>query len=132
MEAALAVIGSMRTLHILDRPEQAHGEAGTIDLIDIHALKGQTYETGKISAVCGEAAFRYITTAICLSPQGAAGAATVPINKEALHLAGHMYSGHTEIFAEYASAKDCAMLLMSGGLRSDQNRACTENASSGR
>jgi len=36
---------------------------------------------------------------------------TGPINKEALHLAGHIYPGHTEIFAEYANSTDYAMLL---------------------
>ena len=42
---------------------------------------------------------------------------TAPINKEALHLAGHLYSGHTEIFADYTHTPHYAMLLMSGKLR---------------
>lgn len=32
-------------------------------------------------------------------------------------MAGHPYSGHTEIFAEYTGTKDYAMLLASGSLR---------------
>ena len=46
-----------------------------------------------------------------------AGVVTAPINKEALHLAGHYYSGHTEIFADYTHTPHYAMLLMSGKLR---------------
>ena len=38
---------------------------------------------------------------------------TAPINKESLNMAGHAYSGHTEIFAEYTETKDFAMLLAS-------------------
>ena len=43
--------------------------------------------------------------------------ATAPINKEALHLSGHNFSGHTEIFAHYTGAKEYAMLLVHGPLR---------------
>ena len=118
MEEALFFTGSRLQLHVIREPEEACGEAGEIDLIDIGALAGKTYEPGKVSAACGEAAFRYVTAAIDLSLQGrAVGVATAPINKEALHLAGHMYSGHTEIFADYTHTQDYAMLLMSGRLR---------------
>ena len=71
-----------------------------------------------MSAQCGEATFCYVTHAIGLCMQGkAAGVATAPLNKEAMHLTGHMYSGHTEIFADYTHTCDYAMLLMSGDLR---------------
>ena len=42
---------------------------------------------------------------------------TGPISKEAIHLAGHHYSGHTEIFADYTNTRDYAMLLVSDKLR---------------
>ena len=45
------------------------------------------------------------------------GIAWKHINKESLHMAGHFYSGHTEIFAEYTNTKKYAMLLTSKSLR---------------
>ena len=42
-----------------------------------------------------------------------AAVVTAPINKESINMAGHAYSGHTEIFAEYTQTKEYAMLLAS-------------------
>ena len=118
VEKAMALTHSPLKLRVIGDIGAARGDSDALELLDIHALGCQSYEMGKVSALCGEAAFRYVTKAIELSMAGkAAGVATAPINKEALHLAGHMYSGHTEIFAEYTHTDDYAMLLMSGGLR---------------
>ena len=118
VEKAMALTHSPLRLRVIGDVGAARGDRDALELMDIRALDGQSYETGKVSALCGEAAFRYVTKAIELSMAGkAAGVATAPINKEALHLAGHMYSGHTEIFAEYTHTDDYAMLLMSGSLR---------------
>ena len=40
-----------------------------------------------------------------------------PINKESINLAGHHFSGHTEILAHFTGTKKYAMLLIGGGLR---------------
>ena len=42
---------------------------------------------------------------------------TGPINKEAVHLAGHDFAGHTEIFANFTHTADVTMLLSSNQLR---------------
>ena len=89
-----------------------------IECLDLHALAPENYRLGQVSAACGEAAFQYIVKAIDYAMAGrVAGVVTAPINKEALHLAGHLYSGHTEIFADYTHTPHYAMLLMSGRLR---------------
>lgn len=36
---------------------------------------------------------------------------TGPISKEAINLAGHHFSGHTEIYAHYTNSEDYAMVL---------------------
>lgn len=118
MRAALEFTKSRLSLNVIEQPEEALCREDVIDLMDLRALRGQAYTPGKVSAACGEAAFSYVTKAIELAMQGrAAGVVTAPINKEALHLAGHKYSGHTEIFADYTHTHDYAMLLMSGALR---------------
>ncbi|MCA9110700.1 MAG: 4-hydroxythreonine-4-phosphate dehydrogenase PdxA, partial [Planctomycetaceae bacterium] len=56
---------------------------------------------GTIDARAGAAAFDCLTTAINLALSGQVdGIVTAPLNKYALHLAGHDYPGHTEILAE--------------------------------
>ena len=42
---------------------------------------------------------------------------TNALNKEAMNLAGHHYSGHTEIYAEYTGTKKYTMMLAHENLR---------------
>jgi 4-hydroxythreonine-4-phosphate dehydrogenase len=42
---------------------------------------------------------------------------TAPLSKEALHIAGYAWPGHTEMLAETAGVKDVAMMFVGGGLR---------------
>ena len=43
--------------------------------------------------------------------------ATAPLNKEALHAAGHLYPGHTELLAKLTDSKDYAMVLYTERLK---------------
>jgi 4-phospho-D-threonate 3-dehydrogenase / 4-phospho-D-erythronate 3-dehydrogenase len=65
----------------------------------------------QVDAACGDAAFQYVLRAIEAGMAGDIDAiATGPLNKEALHAAGHFYPGHTEIFAErMGAARSCMM-----------------------
>ena len=98
--------------------EEATGEFGTVDFINLNYLRPGDWKYNENSAVGGEAAFQYVVRGIRLAMEGKAAAViTAPISKESINLAGHHYSGHTEIFAEYTGTKDYAMLLASGNLR---------------
>ncbi len=67
---------------------------------------------GQVSGIAGEAAYQYLAAAIQLARSGRVDAiATAPLNKEALHLAGHPYPGHTEILAAHCNVQDFAMML---------------------
>ncbi|MGZ3757936.1 MAG: 4-hydroxythreonine-4-phosphate dehydrogenase PdxA, partial [Mucilaginibacter sp.] len=59
-------------------------------------------------------AFHYLEKAIVLANNGLIdGICTAPLNKEALHMGGHNYPGHTEILAEFTGTKDYAMMISS-------------------
>lgn len=118
MEDALRFTGlSHLKLHIIDDCAQVLGEYGTIDLVDLHLLEPNGWEYKKNQALTGEASFRYITRAIDDAMAGKFRAVvTGPISKEAIHMAGHHYSGHTEIFAAQTNTKEYAMLLSSNEL----------------
>lgn len=106
------------SLRRIEKPSQASGNPGVIEYIEPIRLPEEDYRYGQVSASAGESAFQYVTTAIHYAMKHEVdGVVTGPINKEALHLAGHMYSGHTEIFSDYTHTSKYAMLLMSGKLR---------------
>lgn len=77
-------------------------------------LEGERVVPGRVDATCGDAAFRYVIAAIDAGLAGEVDAvATAPLNKEAMHAAGHKYPGHTEIFAERMGAVRSCMMLTS-------------------
>jgi 4-hydroxythreonine-4-phosphate dehydrogenase len=61
---------------------------------------------GAICAQGGQSAFDAIVKAVALIQEGKAKSLiTAPLSKQALHLAGHDFPGHTELLAELASKK---------------------------
>jgi 4-hydroxythreonine-4-phosphate dehydrogenase len=66
----------------------------------------------EVTGLAGESAFRCLSAAIDLAQQGSVDAiVTAPLNKEALHLAGHDYPGHTEILARRCGVDSFGMML---------------------
>jgi len=84
------------------------------------ALPSRGWKHGRPSACSGEAAFQAVSGAARAALSGEARAlVTAPLSKEALHLAGHHWPGHTELLAHMAGLKpdEVGMLLVGGGLR---------------
>lgn len=68
--------------------------------------------------MCGDAAFKYVTKVIELAMDKKVDATvTNAFNKEAVNLAGHHYSGHTEIYADMTGTKNYTMMLAHENLR---------------
>ena len=81
-------------------------------------VDSEKLELGKVSKEAGEAAFQYVVKVIELANKGKVDATvTNAFNKEAINLAGHHYSGHTEVYAEYTGTKSYTMMLALGDLR---------------
>jgi 4-hydroxythreonine-4-phosphate dehydrogenase len=90
---------------------------GTVDCLDL-GLIPDSLPFGQLSAIAGDAAFRYIERAVSLALSGEVDAiCTAPINKEALHLGGHRYPGHTEILAALTNTPEVSMMLSAPGLK---------------
>ncbi|WP_417847545.1 4-hydroxythreonine-4-phosphate dehydrogenase PdxA [Thalassoglobus sp.] len=67
---------------------------------------------GKLNAAAGQAAYDWLVAATQAALANQIDAiVTAPLNKEALHLAGHHYPGHTEILAKECGVEDFAMML---------------------
>jgi len=73
---------------------------------------------GRLSAEAGRLAYAAIERAVALAMAGEIDAVvTAPISKEALHLAGYTYPGHTEILAELTGSRGSCMMLVHDRLR---------------
>jgi len=68
--------------------------------------------TGKIDAEYGKQAYEAVEMAVHAALAGdIAALVTAPLSKEALHLAGYHYAGHTEMLAALTGGKDSVMML---------------------
>ena len=109
-------------IHAIESISDAKYEYGTIDVLDLKLVDiqkrlykkdykkyAETTDTETLderysesARMCGDAAFKYVTKVIELAMDKKVDATvTNAFNKEAVNLAGHHYSGHTEIYADY-------------------------------
>ena len=102
----------------LTRVADASWAADQVEVLDLANADPGAFAIGRVSAVCGRAAYEYIERGVRLAVAGEIDAVvTAPINKEALAAAGVPHSGHTEILASLTGTKAYAMLLMGRDLR---------------
>jgi 4-hydroxythreonine-4-phosphate dehydrogenase len=101
----------------ISEPEEAAFEPGAVDVLAVGEVP-RDLPFGELDARAGDAAFRYVQRATELANERRVAAiATAPLNKEAMHLAGHKYPGHTEILAELTGTKAYAMMLVTDELK---------------
>ena len=73
----------------------------TINLIDLNNIDMNKLEYGKVSGMCGKAAFEYIAKSIQMAMDNELDAiATTPINKESFKAGKVPYIGHTEVLED--------------------------------
>jgi 4-hydroxythreonine-4-phosphate dehydrogenase len=117
LRQAGAIAGSNLAVRSLETIEDMRCTAGSVDCIDLHLIPDDL-PWGKLSPVAGDAAYHYIRTATGLALQGRVDAiCTAPLNKEALHLGGHRFPGHTELLAALTDTPEVSMMLMTPNLR---------------
>ena len=127
VKAAKAVSGIDMKIRPIHAVKDANFEYGVIDVYDMGIVKPQDipgdpqnpkpFRLGA-TALGGEAAFQYVVKVIDLAMKGEVDATiTNALSKEAINMAGHHYSGHTEIYAEYTGTSKYTMMLAHEDLR---------------
>lgn len=117
------------TVHAVATVEEAKFQYGTVDVLDLGLVpqtsipntlalsEPQPFGVGAC-AMGGEAAFQYVKRVIEMAMSGQIDATvTNALSKEAINMAGHHYSGHTEIYAHYTNTAKYTMMLAHENLR---------------
>ncbi len=117
MRRAVDLVGVPLRVNPVERAADARFAPGTIDVLAATDLDADL-PIGAVDARGGGAAYEYVRRAVELAVADEVHAvATAPLNKEAMHLAGHRYPGHTEVLAELTGVRDYAMMLVTDDLR---------------
>jgi 4-hydroxythreonine-4-phosphate dehydrogenase len=117
LQVAATALGLHPEIVVVADPEDAVFTPGRINVIDLGLLPADL-PFGQMSAVAGHAAYEYVRVAAELAMAGRVqGICTAPLNKEALHAAGHLYPGHTELLAQFCGIEEVSMMLSSPKIR---------------
>ena len=115
-----AVIGNLDLLRradsilgtALEFVEGVEASNGAVPVVHVATKNQDQIVDGKESPAGGEAAYRYVEKAVELCLAGDISViVTAPLNKAAMHSAGHHFDGHTELLAHLTGAKSSFMLL---------------------
>lgn len=118
MQNEVNALKSSLKIHVIQNVNDAKFEYGTVDVYDLKNVNHNELKPGVVTAMAGKAAFEAVIKNIELALANQIDATvTAPINKESIHKAGHKYSGHTEIYADYTNTKKFAMLLADENFR---------------
>ncbi len=105
-------------IHPVKSVKESIFKPGVIDVYDLHMVDMNRLILGKVSKLGGETAFQCVKTVIELALKNEVEATvTNALNKEAINIAGHHYSGHTEIYAELTGTDKYTMMLAQDKLR---------------
>ena len=129
LKVAEKVSGTKLELNVVKTPAEGKYTYGTIDLLDLGLVPADKIpDTSDLDApkpfgvgacaIGGEASFQYVKKVIELAMAGEVDATvTNALSKEAINMAGHHYSGHTEIYAHYTGTDKYTMMLAHENLR---------------
>lgn len=118
MENAIHITGADLKIHVITEPEEGDYSEGVLNLIDLDNVDMDAFEFGKVSGMCGKAAYAYIAKSIELANDRKVDAvATTPINKESLRAGEINFIGHTEIFGALTNTEDPLTMFETNGMR---------------
>jgi 4-phospho-D-threonate 3-dehydrogenase / 4-phospho-D-erythronate 3-dehydrogenase len=117
LELAMQLVSSPLNVNRIADPAEALFQPDTIDVLDIDCIPADL-SWGELSADAGHGAYLFIQKAVELAMDHRVDAiCTGPLNKAALHRAGHEYPGHTEMLAALSGTEEVSMMLTAPKMR---------------
>jgi len=111
------IVDSKLAVNAINNPSDAKFRFGSADCIDLKLIP-ERLPWGRLSSICGDAAYQYLARAVELAERRQIDAiCTAPLNKEALHAGGHIFPGHTEILAHLTGTPEVSMMLSTPKLK---------------
>lgn len=108
--------GDPAAIRTLNAPSQATNDPQLLEMIQEGPPVGHV-APGTLSAEAGDAAARYVIRACALArAREIDGIVTAPLNKEAMHAAGHNFPGHTELLAHEFGVNRYSLVLSAKAL----------------
>jgi 4-hydroxythreonine-4-phosphate dehydrogenase len=100
------------------RPGFLSARSADTELIDVDNVKKKGFAFGRVSASGGRASLDYLDTAVdMLKRKQIDCLVTCPISKEAISLAGSVFTGHTEYLSAKFRSRHTLMMLVNKRLR---------------
>jgi 4-hydroxythreonine-4-phosphate dehydrogenase len=113
IERNLKFLGSKLKIKKIEKKDDI--DKNFLNVFSPEIIKNWNYPIGIDNKICGEASFAYVIMGINLWKKNIIEAlVTLPISKKAWFLAGHEYSGHTELFVKELNEKKYAMVMVAG------------------
>jgi 4-hydroxythreonine-4-phosphate dehydrogenase len=117
MQQALDIVSSPLAINKVAEPADAVFAEGTMDVLDVPCIPADL-PWGELSAEAGHGAYLFIEKAVELAMAHEVDAiCTGPLNKAALHMAGHKFPGHTALLAEQTGTPEVSMMLTAPKMR---------------
>ena len=114
--AVQAVGGDTGVVRQIEDPRAAANEPGTVEVVQVGDPMPEV-PLGRLSEVAGDGSYRFVVAACDLARSGAVdGIVTAPLNKAAMHSAGHAWPGHTELLAHEFGVDNFSLVLSAGNL----------------
>ena len=118
IDNAMAFMNVKLQVNLINKPSEGTYKEGILNLIDLNNVNMDKFKLGRVSGMCGKAAYDYIEKSIELANAGeVAAVSTTPINKESLKAGGIPFIGHTEMFGELTKTEDPLTMFEVRGMR---------------
>ncbi|MGF7142504.1 4-hydroxythreonine-4-phosphate dehydrogenase [Anaerotaenia torta] len=115
---AIRFTGAGLKVKLIEHPKDGDYREGILNLIDLDNVDMEEFQIGRVSGMCGKAAYEYIAKSIELANnREVAAVATTPINKESLKAGKVDFIGHTEIFGALTGTRDPLTMFEVHGMR---------------
>jgi 4-hydroxythreonine-4-phosphate dehydrogenase len=103
-------------VRVIEDPGAAKNDPNIIELIQVGDSLAQV-QVGQLDPAAGDGAYRFVVAACALARAGKVdGIVTAPLNKAAMHAAGHTWPGHTELLAHEFGTENFSLVLSAGDL----------------
>ena len=118
LQETAEALGTLLPLHRMTEFHEEDFRPNALNVLDLKNVEAGSVVVGRAGAASGKAAVECVRKATELAMKGEVDAiVTAPISKEAIHLAGYPYPGHTELLAELTKTKDFAMMMVGGKIQ---------------